>query len=538
MRKRYSLATVAALIALGLFAGAMLNNVISGDNIYDQINKFKDVLSYTEKNYVEDVDAQKLTEAAVNGMLGQLDPHSVYIPASQLQKVNEEFQGSFEGVGIEYQVLNDTLLVVTPIVGGPSEALGILAGDKIVKINDTSCVGITQNGVQTKLRGPKGSKVKVSIVRAGMKEPLDFEIVRDKIPLYTVDSWFMVDDKTGYINVTRFAATTHDEFVDAVGKMKSEGMRRLVLDLRGNPGGYLEQAFKLTDEVMPGGKKIVYTKGRRPEFDEEYISSGHGKFEDVSLIILVNNGSASASEIVSGAVQDWDRGLIVGETTFGKGLVQRQYDLKDGSALRLTIARYYTPSGRLIQRPYGEDKIKYQQEAFERHESEGENLMHAEEKDSTKPVFKTAGGRKVYGGGGITPDYIVNADRLDEYTVQLRSKNIFLQYADKYLDQNRRGLVSKYGKDAAEFAGDFEVTQPMLDGMLAIAKSKDIEFKKDLYEKDLKYIKAFTKAYIGRSLFGNEGSARVMLAVDDQFQKALTLFPEAEEISRNLSSLK
>lgn len=538
MRKRFSLAAVVVLVALGLFAGAMLNNVISGDNIYEQINKFKDVLSYTEKNYVEDVDTQKLTEAAVNGMLGQLDPHSVYIPASQLQKVNEEFQGSFEGVGIEYQVLNDTLLVVTPIVGGPSEALGIQAGDKIVKINDTSCVGITQNGVQTKLRGQKGTRVKVSIVRTDIKELLDFDIVRDKIPLYTVDSWFMEDDKTGYINVTRFAATTHDEFVSAVGKMKSEGMKRLILDLRGNPGGYLEQAFKMADELMPKGKKIVYTKGRRPEFDEEYVSSGNGKFEDVSLIVLVNNGSASASEIVSGAVQDWDRGLIVGETTFGKGLVQRQYDLKDGSALRLTIARYYTPSGRIIQRPYGEDKMKYQQEAFERHESEGENLMHTEEKDSTHPVFKTAGGRKVYGGGGITPDYIVKADRLGEYCVQLRSKNIFLQYADKYLDRSRKELVSTYGKDAAKFADEFDVTQSMLDGLLAMAKSKDIEFKQDLYEKDLKYIKAFTKAYIGRSLFGNEGSARVMVAVDDQFQKALTLFPEAEEISRNLSSLK
>jgi carboxyl-terminal processing protease len=375
-------------------------------------------------------------------------------------------------------------------------------------------------------------------VRSGIKELLDFEIVRDKIPIYTVDSGFMLDEQTGYINVTRFAATTHDEFVSAVGKMKSAGMKRLVLDLRGDPGGYLEQAFRMADELMPKGKKIVYTKGRRPEFSEEYTSSGNGKFEDVSLIVLVNNGSASASEIVAGAVQDWDRGLIVGETTFGKGLVQRQYDLKDGSAFRLTIARYFTPSGRAIQRPYGDDKAKYQREAFERDESEGENVTHDAEKDSTKPIFKTASGRKVYGGGGITPDYIVKADRLSEYSIQLRSKNIFLQYADKYLDHHSADLKSKYEKDAARFASEFEVTPAMLDEIQSLGKSKSIEFKKDLYDKDLKYIKAFTKAYIGRSLFGNEGSARVMLGVDNQFQKALTLFPEAEKISKNLSSLK
>lgn len=539
MRKRFSAATVGILVILSVFVGAVLNNGFSGDNIYEQINKFKDVLSLAEKNYVEDVDAQKLTEAAVNGMLGELDPHSVYIPESQLQKVNEEFQGSFEGVGIEYQVLNDTLLVVTPIVGGPSEALGIQSGDKIVKINDTSCVGITQSGVQSKLRGPKGTHVKVAIVRADMKELLDFDIVRDKIPLYTVDSDFMIDDQTGYIKVTRFAATTHDEFVAAATRLKEQGMKRLILDLRENPGGYLEQAYRLADEVMPKGKKIVYTKGRRPEFGEEYISSGNGKFENVGLVVLVNNGSASASEIVSGAVQDWDRGLIVGETTFGKGLVQRQYPLRDGSALRLTIARYYTPSGRIIQRPYGEDKTKYVQEAFDRQESEGDNLLHQEEKDSTRPVFKTVGGRRVYGGGGITPDYIVKSDRLDEYSVQLRSKNIFLQYADRYLDHNGNALRSKYTKDdAARFDNDFQVTQSMLEDLLSIAKSKGIEFKKDLYEKDLKYIKAFTKAFIGRTLFGNEGSARAMLAVDNQFQKAKTLFPEAEEIAKNLSSLK
>jgi carboxyl-terminal processing protease len=538
MQKRFSTVTVGVVIVVSLFVGAMLNNVFSGDNIYEQINKFKDVLSMTEKFYVEDVDTQKLTEAAVNGLLNQLDPHSVYIPASQLQKVNEDFQGSFEGVGIEYMVLNDTLMVVSPIVGGPSEALGIQAGDKIVKINDTSCVGITQQGVQTKLRGPKGSKVKVAILRGGIKDLLDFEITRDKIPIYTVDSGFMIDDKTGYINVTRFAATTHEEFITAATRLKQAGMKRLVLDLRYDPGGYLEQAFRLADELMPKGKKIVYTKGRRPEFSEEYVSSGNGKFEDVSLILLVNAGSASASEIVSGAVQDWDRGLIVGETTFGKGLVQRQYDLKDGSAFRLTIARYYTPSGRMIQRPYGDDKAKYQREAFEREENEGENVTHTAEQDSTRPVFKTAGGRKVYGGGGITPDYIVKADRLDEYTVQLRSKNIFLQFADRYLDAHGTELRSKYGKDAALFASTFEVTPQILDEIQTIAKAKGVEFNKELYEKDLRFIKALTRANIGRSLFGNEGSARVMLEVDNQFQKAMTLFPEAEKIAKNLANNK
>ncbi|HEX9006645.1 MAG TPA: S41 family peptidase, partial [Bacteroidota bacterium] len=411
MRKRFSVFTLVGLIVLSLGAGALLNHLISDTNIYEQLNKYKDVLSLTEKYYVEDVDTQKLTESAITGLLNQLDPHSVYIPASQMQRVTEEFQGSFEGIGIEFQVLNDTLLVVAPIVGGPSEALGIQAGDKIVRINDSSAIGITQEGVQKKLRGPKGSRVRVAIARPGIAKLLEFDITRDKIPIYTVDASFMIDGQTGYISVTRFAATTHDEFFAAMQKMKDAGMKRVVLDLRQNAGGYLEQAFKMVDELMPRGRKIVYTKGRRPEFNEEYVSSGAGRFTDLGLIILVNNGSASASEIVAGAVQDWDRGLIVGETTFGKGLVQRQFELKDGSAFRLTTARYYTPSGRLIQRPYDSDKLKYAREAFERTETEGENISHTEERDSTRPLFKTMGGRMVYGGGGITPDYIVKADR-------------------------------------------------------------------------------------------------------------------------------
>ena len=538
MRKRFSLATVAILVVVSLFAGSLFNQLISGDTIYDQLHKLGDVLSLTEKYYVEDVDTGKLTEAAINGILGQLDPHSVYIPASELPRVTEDFQGSFEGIGIEYQVLADTLLVVAPIAGGPSEALGIQAGDKIVRINDSSSVGITQEGVQKKLRGPKGSRVKVSIVRAGIRGLLDFDITRDRIPIYTVDAAFMVDSQTGYISVNRFAAKTHDEFVAAMTRLSGEGMKRLILDLRSNPGGYLEQAYKLVDEVMPRGRRIVYTKGRMPEFNDEYISSGAGKFKDVTLILLVNAGSASASEIVAGAVQDWDRGLIIGETTFGKGLVQRQFDLKDGSAFRLTTARYYTPSGRLIQRPWGHDKAKYARAAYERQETEGENVEHEEERDSTKPVFKTMGGRVVYGGGGITPDYIVKSDHLTEYTVQLRSRNVFLQFADKYLDSHGAELKKTYGKDAARFAAGFDVTGPMLAEIQAMGKTAGVQFKQDEYDKDLRFIRAFAKAFIARSLWGNEGSSRVMLREDSQFRKAMEVFPETEKILSNLSSLK
>ncbi len=538
MRKRFSLLSVGLLVVMSLVAGAWLNQLISGDNIYEQINKFKDVLSMAQKSYVEDVDTKKLTESAIRGMLNDLDPHSVYIPASEMQTIKEQFQGSFEGIGIEFVVLNDTLMVVTPIVGGPSEALGIEAGDKIVKINDTSSVGISQDAVPKKLRGPKGTKVKVSIARTGIANLLDFEITRDKIPLYTVDAAFMVNEEVGYVSVTRFASTTHSEFVEAVSKLKQEGLKRLVLDLRYNGGGYLDQAFKMVDELLPRGKKVVYTKGRLPQFNEEYLSSGSAKFADVSLVVLVNNVSASASEIVSGAVQDWDRGLVVGETTFGKGLVQRQFDLSDGSGFRLTTARYYTPSGRLIQRPYSQDKAKYQREAFEQNEEEGENITHTAEKDTNRPKYKTAGGRVVYGGGGITPDYIIKAERLGEYAVQLRSRQVYLDYANKYMDGKGAELRKTYGNDSRRFARNFEVGVDMLEGLLRVAKAKGIEFKQESYEKDLHYIKAFTKANIARAIWGNVGSSRVMLQEDNQFAKAMSLFPEAERISKNLTSLK
>ncbi len=530
MKKRFSLMTVAISVILALFLGMQLNNVISGDNIFEQLTKFKDVLSLAEKYYVDDIDSQKLVESAINGMLDDLDPHSVYIPASQLPKITEEFQGSFEGIGVEYDVINDTLQVQLTVAGGPSEALGILSGDKILKINDTSAVGIKRDDVPKKLRGPKGTHVKVTIHRPGMKDLIDFDIVRDKIPLYTVDVAYMVSKDIGYISVNRFASTTYAEFIEGVNKLRAQGMKRLIMDLRNNGGGYLEQAYKMADELLPKGKKIVYTKGRRAEFNEEYISQG-GNNTDLSLIILVNNGTASASEIVSGAMQDWDRGLIVGETTFGKGLVQRQYELSDKSAFRLTTARYYTPTGRLIQRPYGKDKDEYRKAAFDRVETEGENIDHTEEGDSTRPVFKTAGGRKVYGGGGITPDFIIKADKLTDLSVQILGKGVFQEFNVKYMDQYGKGLRERYKTDLARFQKEFIVTSEMMAEFDTLSVKKGIALNQEQLKKDTPYIQTRIIAQIARGLWGNEGWYSVMRVEDNQFQKALTLFPEAEKIA-------
>jgi carboxyl-terminal processing protease len=540
MKKSFSLPTVSILFFVALLLGMQINNLISGDNIFEQLNKFKDVLSLAEKYYVDDVDTPKMVESAINGMLSNLDPHSIYIPVSQLPRVNEDFQGSFEGIGVEYAVINDTLIVVTPITGGPSEMLGILAGDKIIKINDSSAVGIKQEDVPKKLRGPKGTHVKVAIHRSGEKNLIDFDITRDKIPLYSVDVSYMIDQEVGYISVNRFSATTYNEFVDGITKLQSKGLKKLIIDLRNNGGGLMDQAVKMVDELLPyAGKKIVYTKARRPEFTEEYISKGQGKFASIPIIILVNAGSASASEIVSGAIQDWDRGLIVGETTFGKGLVQRQFELPDKSAFRLTIARYYTPSGRLIQRPYGKDLEAYRKEAFDRKEEEGDNVEHniennkiqAEEKDSTKPVFQTASGRNVYGGGGITPDYIVKAERASTLFIQILGKGVFREYALGYIDRFGKQIQNDYGKDLKKYLADFTTSDTMLSDFETLAKKKGVVIDSVQYEKDKTDFRTRIKAEIARIDWGNEGWFSVYSSDDHQLQKALGLFPEAAKIA-------
>jgi len=540
MNKRFSSITVAALVVVSLFAGMQINKLVSADNIYEQLSKFKDVLSFTEKYYVEDVDTQKLTEAAIVGMLNTLDPHSVYIPAKQFEKVKEDFKGKFEGIGIQFRVINDTITVMEPVGGGPSARLGILSNDRIVRINDSSSIGFKDDQVIRSLRGPKGTKVKVTIVRPGIQDRLDYEIIRDEIPIVSIDAALMVDDQTGYVKVNQFKETTHDEMNKALAQLKSEGMRRLILDLRMNGGGYLEEAYHMADLFLDGGTKdqprrIVYTKARRSEFDEAYYAKTGDPYEKLPLIILVDNGSASASEIVAGAIQDWDRGLIVGETTFGKGLVQRQWTLSDGSAIRLTIAKYYTPSGRLIQRSYeGKEREKYQEEAFERSEQEGENIEHTHDAkaDSTAQVFKTNGGRQVVGGGGITPDYVVKFGNTTTLFQSIFRRNLFFDFAKSYMEGPGLALRAKYGTSLTDFTKSYELSSSMLADFRKFVESKGITVDDKDFDKDQLYIKARLKGEIGSSLFGFEGLIAVMLEVDNQFQKALTLFPEAEKIAK------
>lgn len=537
MKKRFSIPLMAAVFLAAFVGGTQVNHLISGDNIYDQLRKFSDVLGYAEKFYVEDVDTKKLTEDAINGMLQDLDPHSVYIKPSQMQRVTEDFQGKFEGIGVEFSIVNDTITVVQPIGGGPSASLGIMANDKIVKIDGKSSVGFNNEQVMKGLKGPKGTKVAVSIFRAGHDELLEFEIIRDVIPLYSVDVSLMLDANVGYINVTRFAETTAKEMTAALEKLKGQGMKRLILDLRSNPGGYLDQAVKMSDLFLDGNaeggkRKVVYTKGRRPEFNEEHFASTNSEFEKLPLIILISNGSASASEIVSGAVQDWDRGLIVGETSFGKGLVQRQFPLSDGSALRLTIARYYTPSGRLIQRSYDAGKEKYQMEAFQREEEEGENIEHKESAaDTSRPKFKTSKGRVILGGGGITPDFIVKPGTLTKYSVALSRRNMFFEFAARYLNANQERLKTSYGS-LAEFDRAFTVTDAMLAEFASFAEGKGIAAVAEDMTKDKDFIQTRLKAYIARNFWGNEGWYLSLLGIDAQMKRAMSLFPEAEKIAR------
>ena len=517
--KKAFLVIIVVLLGVLVVGNMGSQKIYSSDTTFAQLERFNEVFYYVNRYYVEAPDKEKLITGAVNGMLSELDPHSVYIPKKELERVNEQFEGSFEGIGIEFIVLNKVLTVVSPIVGGPSEAVGLLPGDQIVRIEDESAYGITENEVQKKLRGPKGSKVKLTIRRPSMSENFEVVITRDTIPIYSVISSFIMDDgETGYVLIGRFARTTSEELDKALDDLQQQGMKKLVLDLRGNSGGYLEQAFEVADKFLPGGYKIVYTRGRKKSMGSDLISTDRSTRPLNPLIIMIDHGSASASEIVAGAIQDLDRGLVVGQTSFGKGLVQNQIPLKDGSALRLTIARYYTPSGRLIQRDYDGGLMDYYQEAYE-----DESSKHP---DSTK-VYKTLSGRTVYGGGGITPDSILSDIRITRLTNRMISKRIFFEYGSNYASAHKNEKL-----DFNMYRANFQVTEPMLEDFKEIIKKHNIEFSQEAFDKDIDFVKMLIKAEIARNLYSSNHYYQIRISADSEVKQALGLFPKATEICK------
>ncbi len=512
------------ILLVGVFIGLKLNDLIYDKSIYSETKKIGEILDYAKKYYYKEVDSDNLVEHAITGMLEELDPHSVYISEDQVG-ISEQFKGKFDGIGIEFQIIDDSITVVSAISGGPSESVGILPGDRIVEIDSESAIGYTNKDVVLNLRGQKGTTVNLKVYRPLVKELLEFSIIRDQIPLYTVEAALMISDSIAYVSLSKFVETSTYEMKEALKQLENFGMKRLILDLRNNPGGYLDQAVKIADLFIDGEKMIVYTKGRHSDLDDEYRAENTYSYESMPLAILVNKGSASASEIVSGAIQDWDRGIVVGETTFGKGLVQRPFVLPDNSAVRITISKYYTPSGREIQRDY-ENEADYYGVVYTREEKEGENFDHKLEIDSTDTVFKTSNGRTIKANGGITPDFIVKNEELTYYSILLRSKDLYYKYIRKFLDENGDRIISKYNNNLKMFRKNFSFTKNNIDSFIKFAADNKVEFVKEEYEKDKDYIKLRLKAHIARNYWKSDGWYSILLGLDKQFNKAKELLEQ------------
>jgi carboxyl-terminal processing protease len=522
------------VLVIGLLIGILLKPSGKISNIIGGNNKFSELLSIINQSYVDTVNMADIENRAINDLLHELDPHSVYIPASDLKQANEQLEGNFEGIGIEFNIVSDTIMVVTALNGGPSQELGILPGDRIIKV-DTLAVagnGITSDKVFKLLRGEGGTVVNVLIKRMGVKEPILYKITRGKIPIFSVDAWFMLNQETGYIKVSRFAEKTHEEFLKAYEELKTEGLKNLVLDLRGNPGGYLNTAIQLTDELLDDYKLIVYTEGRtKPRSD--YRSEQPGVFESGKLVVLIDEGSASASEIVSGAIQDWDRGLIVGRRSFGKGLVQEPYGLSDGSAIRLTVSRYYTPSGRCIQKDY-KDKNEYEHDLMSRYENgELEGIGKAAIFDST-PYKTLLLNRTVYAGGGVQPDIFVPIDTgyYSRFLTEVVSNGLIGKFAYTFLDKNRAAITGI--KDLKMYANAYQISDGVYAEFVAFAMSNEVKAPSDWdKEKSKQFIKLQLKALVARQIWRDKGYYTVIQSGDKAIQIALQKLLEKNDLLRN-----
>ncbi|MDR9397496.1 MAG: S41 family peptidase [Salibacter sp.] len=531
---------ISLAVAVGFLLGINLNtgsSTISFQKINPgeskNFNILNEVIGYIESEYVDTVQRQKLVDETVQYLLQELDPHSYYISAKELQAMNEPLEGNFEGIGIQFNIQKDTVVVINPLQGGPSEKVGVKAGDRIIKVEEELIAGngISNSKVLKLLKGDKGTKVDITVERNAQK--LDFTITRDKIPIHSVDVAYMMTGKTGYIKVIRFAKTTYQEFMDAANELKSKGMENLIIDLRGNGGGFLDAAVDMSDELLESGKMIVYTKGRaRPK--EVYKSGSDNSLTETSLAVLVDESSASASEILAGAVQDNDRGLVIGRRSFGKGLVQEQTMWPDGSATRLTVARYYTPTGRCIQRPYDEGVEAYREEIYDRYKH-GE-MMHPDSTnfpDSLK--YETPEGKTVYGGGGIFPDIFVPYDTAGGSTFlnRLVYRGVVYQWAFDYADTHREQLNGNY-ESAREFQENFSIGQSLIDDFVNFAKSEGVEPEPGELEESQTEIKHRLKAYVARNIWNNEGFYPIWNKNDNVVNKAL----ESLESGKPLSALR
>ncbi len=518
---------LALMLVGGMLIGTRINNnapfisILPKDGASPRIaigeGKLEEILRYVDAKYVDDVNREKLTDEAIAAMLKELDPHSNHISVEQLQGVSEQLEGNFDGIGVEFLFLDDTVTIVTPLAGGPSEAVGIMAGDKIIQIEDTIVAGVEmeQENIVNRLRGERGTEVDVKVARAGEDDLMAFTIVRDKIPINSVDIAYMLDEKTGYIKINRFSATTYQEFMEALEEMvEKKAMKDLVIDVRHNPGGYLQQATNLLSQLFnEKGKLLVYTEGRTAK-RSEYKTTGRNFFDVDKVVVLIDEGSASASEIVAGAIQDLDRGVVVGRRSFGKGLVQEQYDLSDGAALRLTVARYYTPSGRSIQKSY-DNMDEYDADVAERFEN-GELSEADKVKLSDTTEYRTARGRVVYGGGGITPDIFVPLD-----TSMMRENYIVLRqhipsFTFRYLESNK----GKLGDNLEDFVRK-PLPQSVIADFLDYAASRDTKVSPSEFREVEADITNFLKARLARQLFGEEGFYTIWNERDEVINKAL-----------------
>ena len=525
--------------ALGIILGWMVAAPAwsQQSDFEEQGQKFNTLLYYMDQLYVEDTDMESLVETAIVNMLEEMDPHSVYIPAEELKAADEPLNGNFEGVGIQFNIFRDTIMVVSPISGGPSEKLGIMAGDRIVTVDGevVAGTGVTNKDVQRLLKGPKGTLVTVGIKRGNDPDLLTFEIIRDKIPIYSVDASFMVAPGIGYVKVNRFSKSTMSELYKAFAKLKQAGMEDLILDLQGNGGGMLRTAIQMADEFLSEQKLIVYTEGRSFPRDDTYARIP-GRFEQGRLVVLIDQGSASASEIVSGAVQDWDRGLIVGRRSFGKGLVQRPVNLPDGSAVRLTVQKYYTPAGRCIQKPYDEGVDAYRMEKFDRYETgEMMSLDSLDLPDSLKYETRLRG-RTVYGGGGIVPDVFVPLDTTDNsaYFSSILRKGLDNRYALTYVDSLRAELEAAYPTEDSFLEG-FEVTDAMLENFQAFASAEGVEFNEEDWSKSGDAIALRLKAMMGRNLLEQSTFYRVISGLNESLERAIEILQDGTFEKANLA---